>query len=145
MKANRRVSKRMSVIATNSVRFGSLLGVFFLMTLVYLLSSSSCTQLTNEKGRLSRALDKLEEDHRRESTRWEEMKTPDRIEAAIARHGLKMALPRPDQQIHVNARGVPSPNQLALRRLRQRAATAETAQYAPGGASRPSRSVRRAR
>ena len=144
MKANRRVSKRMSVIATNSMRFGAILGFFFAMAILYILSSSSCTQLTNERGRMKVALDKLEAEHCRELTRWEEMKTPERIEAAIARLGLKMALPREDQCIRVNVRGVPYPNQLALTRLRRRSTTA-TAQYAPGAASRPTRSASRAR
>lgn len=141
MRANRKVSKRMSVIATNSARFGVILGACFMMAIVYILSASSRTQLTNEQGRMRRELEKLEASHLRESSQWEAMKTPDRIEAAIARHGLKMALPRPDQQIHVNAKGVPSPNQLALKRLRQRAATA-TAQYTTKPASRAVRRVR---
>ena len=141
MKANRRRSKKMSVIATNTARFGVILGVFFLMAIVYILSASSRTQLMNEQGRMRRELEKLEDAHLRESSQWEAMKTPERIEAAIARHGLKMALPRPDQQIHVNAKGVPNPNQLALKRLRQRAATA-TAQYTTKAVSRPVRRVR---
>jgi hypothetical protein len=141
MKANRRVSKKMSVIATNSARFGAILGGFSLMAIFYLLSASSCTQLTNEQGRLERELAKLEESLRQESQRWENLKTPESIEAAIARCGLKMTFPRHDQYIYVNANGAPYPNQLALTRLRQRAATAATAQYSP----RPSRVARRVR
>ena len=145
MKANRRVSKKMSVIATNSVRFGTILGAFFLMAIFYVLSSSSRTQLTNEQGRMERELSKLEEAFRQESQRWENLTTPESIDAAVARHGLKMAFPRSDQQIHVGAKGVPHPNQLALKRLRQRAATAATAQYKAGTGSRPPRAARRAR
>ena len=129
MRKNRKVSKRMSVIAANTMRFGAIIVFFFVMVILNLLSSSSCTQLLNEKGQKERELAKLEESHRRESTRWEEMKTPEKVEAALFRHGLKMSTPRADQCIRLNARGVPYPNQLALTRLRQRASTAATVRY----------------
>ena len=130
MRKNRKVSKKMSVIATNTMRFGAIIVFFFVMVILNILSSSSCTQLMNERGLKERELAKLEESHRRESTRWEEMKTPEKVEAALFRHGLRMSTPRADQCIRLNARGVPYPNQLALTRLRQRAATAATASYA---------------
>ncbi len=141
MRKNRKVSKKMSVIATNTMRFGAIIVFFFVMVILNILSSSSCTQLMNEKGLKERELAKLEESHRRESTRWEEMKTPEKIEAALFRHGLRMSTPRADQCIRLNERGVPYPNQLALTRLRQRAATAATARYvAP--TQRPKRRIR---
>lgn len=141
MRKNRKVSKRMSVIAANTMRFGAIIVFFFVMVILNLLSSSSCTQLLNEKGQKERELAKLEESHRRESTRWEEMKTPEKVEAALFRHGLKMSTPRADQLIRLNARGVPYPNQLALTRLRQRAGTAATVRYVAPSA-RPKRKVR---
>ena len=141
MRKNRKVSKRMSVIAANTMRFGAIIVFFFVMVILNLLSSSSCTQLLNEKGEKERELAKLEESHRRESTRWEEMKTPEKVEAALFRHGLKMSTPRADQCIRLNARGVPYPNQLALTRLRQRAGTAATVRYVAPSA-RAKRKVR---
>ncbi len=141
MRKNRKVSKRMSVIAANTMRFGAIIVFFFVMVILNLLSSSSCTQLLNEKGQKERELAKLEESHRRESTRWEEMKTPEKVEAALFRHGLKMSTPRADQCIRLNARGVPYPNQLALTRLRQRAGTAATVRYVAPSA-RAKRKVR---
>ena len=123
------------------MRFGAIIVFFFVMVILNLLSSSSCTQLLNEKGQKERELAKLEESHRRESTRWEEMKTPEKVEAALFRHGLKMSTPRADQCIRLNARGVPYPNQLALTRLRQRAGTAATVRYVAPSA-RAKRKVR---
>lgn len=141
MRKNRKVSKKMSVIATNTMRFGAIIVFFFVMVILNILSSSSCTQLLNEKGLKERELAKLEESHRRESTRWEEMKTPEKIEAALFRHGLRMSTPRADQCIRLNERGVPYPNQLALTRLRQRSSASATARYvAP--ARRPKRKIR---
>ena len=141
MRKNRKVSKRMSVIAANTMRFGAIIVFFFVMVILNLLSSSSCTQLLNEKGEKERELAKLEESHRRESTRWEEMKPPEKVEAALFRHGLRMSTPRADQCIRLNARGVPYPNQLALTRLRQRAGTAATVRYVAPSA-RAKRKVR---
>ena len=131
----------MAVVATNTMRFGAIIVFFFVMVILNLLSSSSCTQLLNEKGEKERELAKLEESHRRESTRWEEMKTPEKVEAALFRHGLRMSTPRADQCIRLNARGVPYPNQLALTRLRQRAGTAATVRYVAPSA-RAKRKVR---
>jgi len=134
MRRNRKVSKKMSVIATNTMRFGSFIVCAFVMVILNYLASSSCSQLLNEKGQKERELAKLEESHRRESTRWEEMKTPEKIEAALFRHGLRMSTPRADQCIRLNGQGVPYPNQIALTRLRQRSSAAATARYAaPAG------------
>ena len=124
MRKNKKVSKKMSVIATNTMRFGAIIVFFFVMVIFNLLSSSSCTQLMNEKGQKERELAKLEESFRRESTRWEEMKTPDKIDAALFRHGLSMAMPRAEQQIRLKPDGTLGANQLSLKRLRQRAGTA---------------------
>lgn len=129
MRKNRKVSKRMSVIATNTMRFGAIIVFFFVMVILNILSSSSCTQLLNEKGLKERELAKQEEAYQRESTRWEEMKTPEKIEAALFRHGLRMSPPRADQCVRLNERGVPYPNQLALTRLRQRSSTGTTVRY----------------
>ena len=124
MRKNKKVSKKMSVIAANSMRFGTIILFFFVMVILHVLSSSSCAQLVNEKGQKERALAKLEESYRRESTRWEELKTPEKIEAALFRRGLKMATPRADQCVRLKSNGTPYPNQVALARLRQRAPTA---------------------
>lgn len=142
MRKNRKMSKKMSVVAANSARFGAIIALFSVMAIIYVLSSSSYKQLKDEEGRMNRTLAKLEESHRRESMRWEEMKTPERIREALARHGLKMDMPGAGQQIRLNADGVPYPNQISLVRLRQRS-TSSMARLAP--AASPSRQPRRVR
>ena len=141
MRKNRKIPKKMSVVATNTMRFGAIIVFFFIMVILNLLSSSSCTQLLKAKGELEREIAKLDDARMRESTRWEEMKTPEKVEAALFRHGLRMSTPRADQCIRLNARGVPYPNQLALTRLRQRAGTAATVRYVAPSA-RAKRKVR---
>ena len=50
MRKNRKMSKKMSVMATNTLRFGAILLSFFVMVILYILSLHSCTQLQNQKG-----------------------------------------------------------------------------------------------
>ena len=119
MRKNRRIPKKMSVVAANSMRFGAIIVFFFVMVILNLLSSSSCTMLLKEKGAKERELAKLEEARTQEATRWEELKTPEKIEVALLRHGLSMKLPRPDQCVRMRADGTPYPNQLSLKRARQ--------------------------
>lgn len=132
MRKNRKVPKKMSVVAANTMRFGAIIVFFFVMVILNLLSSSSCTMLLKEKGAKVRELAKLEESRTQEATRWEEMKTTEKIEVALLRHGLSMKLPRPDQCVRMRADGTPYPNQLSLKRARQTAFGApQPASYRP--------------
>lgn len=120
MRKNKKMTKRMSVTAKTSMRFGAVLVLFFVMVILNVLSSSSCNQLLKTKGSLERQLAKLEESRTRESTRWEQMKVPENIERALLRHGLKMILPRPDQIVRMGRNGTPLPGQYSLVKARQR-------------------------
>ena len=119
MRKNRKIPKKMSVVAANSMRFGAIIVFFFVMGILNLLSSSSCNMLLKEMGAKERELAKLEESRTQEATRWEELKTPEKIETALTRHGLSMKLPRADQCVRMRADGTPYPNQLSLKRARQ--------------------------
>ena len=136
MRKNRKVPKKMSVVATNTMRFGAIILFFFVMVILNLLSSSSCKQLENAKGALEREIVKLDEARTRESTRWEEMKTTENIEAALLRHGLSMKLPRPDQTVRLMADGTPRPGQLSLAKSKMRTGVAALASAAPAKSSK---------
>ena len=110
----------MSVVATNSMRFGAIIVFFVVMVILNLLSSQSCTQLLKQKGEMEREIAKLDDAHMRESTRWEEMKTSENIEAALLRHGLSMHTPRPDQTVRLLPDGTPRPGQLSLAKSKAR-------------------------
>ena len=120
MRRNRRVTKKMSVVATNSMRFGAIIVFFVMMVILNLLSSQSCAQLLKQKGEMEREIAKLDDAHMRESTRWEEMKTSENIEAALLRHGLSMHTPRPDQTVRLLPDGTPRPGQLSLAKSKAR-------------------------
>lgn len=132
----------MSVVATNTMRFGAIIVFFFVMVILNLLSSSSCTQLQNAKGALEREIAKLDDARDRESTRWEEMKTTENIEAALLRHGLSMHTPRPDQTVSLRADGTPHPGQLSLTMAKMRVGVGAVASADATVASRGIRSPR---
>ena len=62
MRKNRKIPKKMSVVAANSMRFGAIIVFFFVMVILNLLSSSSCNMLLKEMGAKERELAKLEGD-----------------------------------------------------------------------------------
>lgn len=128
MRKNKKMTKKMSVVATNSMRFGAIIVFFFVMVILNMLSSSSCTQLSKAKGLKERELAKLEKTRLQEATRWEEMMSPERMEIALLRHGLKMSTPRPDQIVRLKPNGVPYPGQASVAKSRQRISAA-TASY----------------
>ena len=120
MRRNRKIPKKMSVVATNTMRFGAIIVFFFVMVILNLLSSSSCTQLQNAKGAFEREIAKLEDARTREATRWEKLKTTENIENALFRHGLSMKLPRADQIIRMTAEGRPRAGQISLSKMKMR-------------------------
>ena len=140
MRKNRKIPKRMSVVATNTMRFGAIIIFFFVMVILNVLSSQSCTHLQNAKGALEREIVKLDEARTRESTRWEEMKTTERIETALLRHGLLMRTPGPAQTIVLRADGTPRPGQLSLAKAKMRTGVAAAAVAKP--VSRRPRKIR---
>ena len=137
MRRNRKVPTRLSVVATNTMRFGAILVFGFVMVILNLLASSSCSHLEKAKGEKERELASLEDALTRESTRWEELTIPDRLENACTRHGLAMKPPRPEQNVRMMSNGTPYPGQLSLTRGRRRlGATASTTPSKPAGVRR---------
>ena len=131
MRKNRKIPKKMSVVASNTMHFGAIIVILSVMVILNLLASSSCTQLMKTIGEKERELVKLEDSKMRESTRWEEMKTPERVEEALRAHGLAIATPRAYQVVRMRADGTPFPGQLSVLRSRQRSVD-QTAQYRRG-------------
>ncbi len=129
MKRNRKTTRRMSVMAATTARFGAILLVFFLMVIFNILSSNRCAHLLKQKGVLERDLARLDDAHLRESTRWEAMKTPDNIERALLRHGLKMPMPRYDQNVYMNRDGRPRGGQLSVAKAGQRTTPTKSVKY----------------
>lgn len=120
MRKNRKTTKRMSVVAANSVRFGVIILFLFTMVIINLLASSSCTQLMKTIGDRKRELKTLEDSCQRELSCWEGMCTPEKIDATLLANGMKMILPKYDQCIRMQRGGIPAEGQLSVARARER-------------------------
>ena len=136
MAKNRRIPKRRSVVMTNTMRVGAVLGMLFVMSIINLLASSSCQQLLKAIGEDERELARLEDARQREASRWEEMKTPEKIEQALLSHGLSMRAARADQEVHMKSNGEPYPGQISVAKARQR--QMNVASVGAGGGARTS-------
>lgn len=110
----------MSVVASNTMHIGAVVLMLFVMVILNILASSSCQQQYKEIGEKERELAKLEDSFTRESTRWEEMKTRERIDAALRSHGLMMDSPGPDQIVRVLKNGRLREGQLSVKKARAR-------------------------
>ncbi len=120
MRRNRKVSTRISVMAQNTAHAAVILVMTFIMAIVNLLAKSSCSQLLKSIGEKERLLSRLEDERSRESARWEEMKTPEKLEQALARHGLAMRYAKPGQVVRMKADGQPQPGQISVAKALQR-------------------------
>ena len=127
MRKNRKIPKRMSVVAANTMRFGAIIVFLFVMVILNLLASSSCTQLMKAKGEKERELVNLDDERNREATRWEEMKTPRRLEAALRDNGMSMHYHKSSQVVRMTASGEPASGQISVARAAMRSRTGATA------------------
>jgi len=130
MGRNWKISKKMSVVAQNTAYVGAIMLMLFVMVIVNMLASSSCSQLMKSIGEKERILARLEDERSRESARWEELKTPQNLEIALNRHGLAMRYPKPSQTVRLReGSGQLIPSQLSVAKEMQRARNSMTASY----------------
>ena len=133
MAKNRRIPKRKSVVVTNTMHVGAVLGMLFVMVIINLLASSSCQQLMKAIGEDERELARLEDARMREASRWEEMKTPEKLDKARVCNGMTMCPPRPEQTVHMKADGEPYPGQVSVAKAGQRRLNVASVSAAAGG------------
>ena len=116
MRRNRRIKKR-SKFATSSMGVASLIVSGFIMLMIFFGMNSRCSSISREIGKKEKELQRLEAELTREKTRWDEMKSTERLNIALARFGLEMDAPKEEQVIRMTATGAPAPGQLALKRM----------------------------
>ena len=119
MKRNRKVKKH-SRYTMNSVNIVALIVLSFFAIMVYWSQDARCTALSQEIGKAEKEFKRLERDCQRESSSWDELKTPDNLRMAFIRHGLDMGQPNQEQVVHMDANGVPMPGQMSVARIRAR-------------------------
>lgn len=120
MRKNKKRSKKLSVIALNSMRFGVVIVMAAVMSIVGMLAKSSCDQLMKTIGRMETELNSLEKTRQRESTQWEKMATPERLEQVLLQQGMGMRLARHDQVIHMDSNGRLIPGQHSVAVVKRR-------------------------
>ena len=131
MRRNRKMPKKMSVMAGRSVQIGALIITGFAMVILNMLASSSCKQLEKTIGEKKRQLESLEDSHKRESANWEMMLTPANLESALLKHGLAMRFPKTEQVVRMDSEGRPYPGQRSVAMAAQRNKAAQAAKYTP--------------
>ena len=129
MRRNRKMPKKMSVMAGRSVQLGALIITGFAMVILNMLASSSCKQLEKTIGEKKNQLESLEDSHKRESANWEKMLTPANLERALLKHGLAMRFPKTEQVVRMAPGGHPYPGQRSVAMAAQRNKIAESAKY----------------
>ena len=128
MRKNRKIPKRMSVLTRTTARFGAIIGILFVMVIINILATSSCQQILKSIVQRERELARLEDSLNREETRWETMKTPEKIDSALLRHGLAMRPPRAEQNVSMKADGTPYLGQHSVAQAKKRSGL-KTAKY----------------
>lgn len=129
MKKNRKMSKKMSVMAGRTVQIGAVMAMVFVVVIFNMLAQSSCKHLEKSIREKERQLTKLDEEKAREEARWGAMETNESLDAALLRHGLAMKLPRAAQQVRLKADGTPYPGQISVAKASARNRASQTAQY----------------
>ena len=116
MKRNRRIRREVRVlprwvagIGVSIVTLG--LGCWFV--------DSKSAMLGQEIRKHEQKYAALENERVREESRWNEKKTPEKLEQAMLQHGLVMNYPTPDQVVRMDGGGVPVPGQLSVTRFQR--------------------------
>jgi len=114
MKRNRKRHVRMDVMPK--------LLVAWIVTVVsvaigYWFMDSKCKQLNQEIRKHEMKYDKLENTCAREALRWDEKKTPEKLEHAMLQNGLAMDYPKASQVVRLDSKGRMIPGQVALARI----------------------------
>ncbi len=128
-RTNKFRTKRMSKIKMTTCHVGVIALTGLIMMVLYACANTNCEQLMKSIGQKQRLLDKRTDELTRETARWEEMTTPEKIEVALRRQGLKMSFAKPCQNIRMSRAGTPRPGQLSVARARQASANSATANY----------------
>ncbi len=129
MKKNRKRSHKMSVVTERFMHMGVVIFMLFAMVILNLVASANCTELERAYIAKGEKLKKLEDELQRETARWEEMKTNERINAALKKHGLAMNYPSASQTIRMGKNGQPIRGQVSVAKLEQRKSGVATANY----------------
>ena len=122
---NRRIRKHSRFTSGATVVAALIVSAFF-MLMIYWSLDARCTSIQREIGVAEKKLKALESELGRETARWNELKTRERLDEKITRFGLAMQNPLPDQVIRMTASGKPAPGQMAVARAKARSSKVDS-------------------
>lgn len=89
------------------------------VALIYWFVDSKCALLGQEIRKHEQKYVALDNERVREAARWDEKKTPEKLERAMLQHGLAMSYPTAEQVVRMDQSGRPVPGQLSLARFQK--------------------------
>jgi hypothetical protein len=84
------------------------------VALSYWFMDSKSAQLGQEIRKYEQTYAGLENERMREEARWNEKKTPEKLDQAMLQHGILMTYPTAEQIVRMDGKGRPVSGQLAL-------------------------------
>jgi hypothetical protein len=95
--------------------------IVLLVTVImgYWFMDSKCAMLGQEMRKHEQKYAALENERVREESRWNEKKTPEKLEQAMMQHGLAMSYATPEQVVRMDGGGSPLAGQLSVVRFQR--------------------------
>ena len=132
---NKKVNKH-TRFTVNTAGVVAVLMTVFLVVMFYCALGMRCTSIARDLQQAEKEYKQLTKEGERVAARWTELMAVDRLQERLVRFGLEMNFWSQDQVVRLNASGQPLRGQIAVTRARERLATSNMAQMAPGTQSR---------
>ena len=131
MRKNKKISKRMSRLTVNMMHLGAIMLTFFVMVVLNLMASSSCSQLTKIIADKDRPLADSKVELSKNIVRWDSVKSSVNLERALVVRGMSMNYPKSNQIVRMDERGrvIPSQNSVAILRRKKQEQERSTASF----------------
>lgn len=131
MRKNKKISKRMSRLTVNMMHLGAIMLTFFVMVVLNLMASSSCSQLTKIIADKEKQLADSKVELSKNIVRWDSVKSSVNLERALVVRGMSMNYPKSNQIVRMDERGrvIPSQNSVAVLRRKKQEHERSTASF----------------
>lgn len=131
MRKNKKISKRMSRLTVNMMHLGAIMLTFFVMVVLNLMASSSCSQLTKIIADKDKQLADSKVELSKNIVRWDSVKSSVNLERALVVRGMSMNYPKSNQIVRMDERGrvIPSQNSVAILRRKKQEQERSTASF----------------
>lgn len=121
----------MSRLTVNMMHLGAIMLTFFVMVVLNLMASSSCSQLTKIIADKEKQLADSKVELSKNIVRWDSVKSSVNLERALVVRGMSMNYPKSNQIVRMDERGrvIPSQNSVAVLRRKKQEQERSTASF----------------